>query len=79
MRDKWMAPQWLACPEIPQYSIGWRMGYGEDYGCRLGNWLDKLSAKEREEYDRLFPYPVFGDSQAVEEDDEELDRSLLYD
>ena len=53
MRDKWKAPEWLACPEIPQYSIGWRMGYGEDYVCKLGAWLDELSEKEREEYDRL--------------------------
>lgn len=79
MCDKWMAPEWLACPEIPQYSIGWRMGYGESYGWRLGDWLKTLSDKEREEYDRLFPCPVFWDSQAVEEDDEELDSSLCYD
>jgi len=74
-----MAPEWLACPEIPQYSIGWRMGYGEGYACRLSNWLDTLSDQEKAEYERLFPYPVFWDSQAVEEDDEELDDSLLYD
>ena len=55
MRDKWKAPEWLACPEIPQYSIGWRMGYGEDYGCKLWDWLQTLSDKERAEYDRLFP------------------------
>lgn len=74
-----MAPEWLACPEIPQYSMGWRMGYGESYGRRLGDWLDALSEKEREEYDRLFPRPVFWDSQAVEEDDENADESLYYD
>ena len=79
MRDKWMAPEWLACPGIPQYSIGWRMGYGEDYVCKLGAWLDKLSDKEREEYDRLFPRPVFWDDLSVMEDDEEGDPSLYYD
>ena len=47
MRDKWMAPEWLACPEIPQYSIGWRMGYGEDYGYRISLWWQKLSEQER--------------------------------
>lgn len=28
---KLMPPPWLAYPEIERYSIGWRMGYGEDY------------------------------------------------
>ena len=79
MRDQWMAPEWLACPEIPQYSIGWRMGYGEDYGCRLWDWLQTLSSQEREEYDRLFPHPVFWDDLSVMEDDEDPDPSLSYD
>lgn len=79
MRDRWMAPQWLACPEIPQYSIGWRWGYGEDYRYRLGDWWEALSDTERAEYDRLFPEPVFWDSLAVEEDDEDADPSLYYD
>ena len=79
MRGKWMAPEWLACPEIPQYSIGWRMGYGEDYICKLGAWLDKLSDEEREEYGRLFPMPVFWDDRSVMEDDEECGPSLYYD
>ena len=79
MRDKWMAPAWLACPEIPQYSIGWRMGYGEDYRYKLGDWLDTLSDKEREEYGRLFPCPVFWDSQAVEDDEEDGNPALYYD
>ena len=29
--DKCPAPEWLVYPEIPCGSIGWRMGYGEDY------------------------------------------------
>ena len=28
---KIMPPPWLAFPDIERYSIGWRMGYGEDY------------------------------------------------
>ena len=77
MREKWMAPQWLACPGIPQYSIGWRMGYGEDYRYKLGDWWETLSGKEQEEYDRLFPRPVFWDSEAVMEDEEES-HDLYY-
>ena len=77
MREKWMAPQWLACPGIPQYSIGWRMGHGEHYRYKLGDWLETLSGKEQEEYDRLFPRPVFWDSEAVMEDEEES-QDLYY-
>ena len=40
---KIMPPPWLAHREIERYSIGWRMGYGEDYICRFGDWLDTLS------------------------------------
>ena len=25
-----MPPLWIAFPEIERYSIGWRMGHGED-------------------------------------------------
>ncbi len=28
---KILLPPWLAYPEIDRHSIGWRMGYGEDY------------------------------------------------
>ena len=43
---KIMPPPWLAFPEIERYSIGWRMGYGEDYIYRFGDWLDTLSSEE---------------------------------
>ena len=42
-----MPPPWLAHREIERYSIGWRMGYGEDYIDRFGDWLDTLSPEER--------------------------------
>ena len=32
---KIMPPPWLAHREIERYSIGWRMGYGEDYIYRI--------------------------------------------
>jgi hypothetical protein len=31
-----LVPPWVRHPEIPRYSIGWRMGYGESY---LDAWL----------------------------------------
>ena len=46
---------------------------------QAGAWLDKLSDKERAEYDRLFPHPVFWDDLSVMEDDEDMDPALLYD
>ena len=56
--QKMMPPPWLAHREIERYSIGWRMGYGEDYIDRFGDWLGTLSPKERAEYRVLFPEPV---------------------
>lgn len=29
--DQDLAPPWVEFPDIPRYSIGWRMGPGEDY------------------------------------------------
>ena len=40
---KIMPPPWLVYPEIERYSIGWRMGYGEDYIYKFWNWLDTLT------------------------------------
>ena len=37
---KIMPPPWLAHREIERYSIGWRMGYGENYIVRFGDWLE---------------------------------------
>ena len=55
---KIMPPLWLAHREIERYSIGWRMGYGEDYIYRFGYWLDTISPEARTEYRALFPEPV---------------------
>ena len=55
---KIMPPPWLAHREIERYSIGWRMGYGEDYTGRFGDWLAAIPAEERAEYRALFPEPV---------------------
>lgn len=55
---KIMPPLWLALPEIERYSIGWRMGYGEDYADRFNEWLDTLLPEEQMEYRSLFPEPV---------------------
>ena len=69
---KIMPPPWLAHREIERYSIGWRMGYGEDYIDRFGDWLDTLSPEERTEYRTLFPEPVTWKGWW---DDEEIGRA----
>ena len=42
-----LPPPWIAYPEIERYSIGWRMGYGEEYICRWGDWWETLTEKEQ--------------------------------
>ena len=51
---KIMPPPWLVYPEIERYSIGWRMGYGENYIYKFWNWLDTLTSDELAEYRSLF-------------------------
>ena len=53
-----MPPPWLAYPQIERYSIGWRMGAGEEYINRFGEWWVTLSAERKEKYQTLFPEPV---------------------
>ncbi|MCB6197076.1 hypothetical protein L0P51_06870 [Acetatifactor sp. DFI.5.50] len=43
---KIMPPPWLAHREIERYSIGWRMGYGEDYIDRDGVTLVQMREME---------------------------------
>ena len=52
-----LLPPWLACPRIERYSIGWRMGYGEDYLMKWGEWYQTLSDEETVYYQGLFPEP----------------------
>lgn len=54
---KLMPPLWMAYPYISRYSIGWRMGSGEDYAYKFWDWFDTLSKNEQKEYIKLFPEP----------------------
>jgi hypothetical protein len=42
MADDAPPPPWVRHPEIPRYSIGWRMGYGESY---LDHWWQFAQAR----------------------------------
>ena len=54
-----MPPLWMMYPNISQFSIGWRMGYGEGYRWDLSDWLKTLSPEDRKRYDEMFPRPKF--------------------
>lgn len=59
LKDKQiMPPPWLAYPEIERFSIGWRMGYGEYYIMKWGDWMETLDESEEKEYQELFPEPI---------------------
>ncbi|HTL32611.1 MAG TPA: GNAT family N-acetyltransferase [Kofleriaceae bacterium] len=43
-------PPWVKYPNIPRYSIGWRMGSGEWYQWMFGTWWEQLDETARTEY-----------------------------
>ena len=69
---KIMPPPWLVYPEIERYSIGWRMGYGENYIYKFWNWLDTLTSDELAEYRSLFPEPITWKGWWDDEDSSEV-------
>lgn len=58
MIDKLMPPPWLMYPHILQGSIGWRMGYGEDYMMKFHKWFSELSESDQDNYKEMFPGPL---------------------
>ena len=52
-----MPPLWLMFPELPQESIGWRMGYGESYSIEFWRCFKELSLDEKKQYQLMFPAP----------------------
>lgn len=52
-----MLPPWEACPDIPMFSIGWRMGGGEDYMHAFSDWFSDLDTKTKNSYIENNPEP----------------------
>lgn len=52
-----MKPPWVEHPDIPIGSIGWRMGYGEEYIETFAIWLAGLRETEREQLVADCPEP----------------------
>lgn len=56
-KDELMAPLWIMYPHIPNGSIGWRMGYGENYAIDFYEWFYKLTDEKKQKYKEWFPEP----------------------
>jgi hypothetical protein len=52
-----MDPPWAKFPQIPLGSIGWRMGYGEEYWCLWRDWYMAQSRDTRRLVRARFPEP----------------------
>ena len=55
---KQIAPPWIAFPNIPHGSIGWRMGDGETFLMTWDRWYRKISKEERRKYQTNHPEPA---------------------
>ena len=57
--DNNLLPPWIKFPQIPRYSIGWRMGYGESYMWAWDEWSNRFSKEQLVEYfKKNFPIPI---------------------
>lgn len=50
-----MIPPWQKYPDIPRFSIGWRMGRGESYYGLFFRWYKELDDTDAEAYARDNP------------------------
>lgn len=57
--EKILPPEWIMFPNIPFWSIWWRMWYWEEYREILYNFYEKLSDEDFKKYFEIFPVPIF--------------------
>lgn len=50
-------PPWLMRPDMPRFSVGWRMGGGEDLLEAFRKWFRDLKAQERLAFCTRYPEP----------------------
>jgi N-glycosidase YbiA len=50
-------PIWMQCPDIERYSIGWRLGDGEDVLWKFSLWWRGISEAGRLQYEQMYPEP----------------------
>jgi hypothetical protein len=53
-----LLPPWLAHPDIPAGSIGWRMGRGEEAYDEFYRWFSRLNDAEATDYAAKYPEPA---------------------
>ena len=53
-----MKPPWEAHPEIEAGSIGWRMGYGEEYLLEFHQWFRRKHEDAKLRYAEDHPEPA---------------------
>ncbi len=56
-QEKELIPLWQFQPDVPRYSIGWRMGRGEEYRFDWWSWFDSLDQSQKSEYISKYPEP----------------------
>ena len=50
-------PPWKVFPDYDRYTIGWRMGAGEDYWHAFSDWYMSITAEQQTEYKSIYPTP----------------------
>ena len=50
-------PPWLICPDVPRYSIGWRMGSLEQSKNEFADWFVGLGNEEKAQFRKDYPEP----------------------
>lgn len=53
-----MEPLWAFLPEVSRYSMGWRMGRGEDYAQEWWLWFESISSEQKSCYIAKHPEPI---------------------
>lgn len=76
-------PLWMQCPDLKRYSMGWRMGYGEEVVWRFGLWWAGISEEGKQKYRLQYPEPKgwigWYDNkheEELDEDDEDDDETI---
>ena len=50
-------PPWIAFPDMPRGSLGWRMGDGEEFWSQFDHWYCRLQPTHRDRYAVQYPEP----------------------